>query len=95
MEEIPFWVWLVVSGIVFSAYMTIRTNREERELELWEAEQEGERYMERIRREREKKNNSPRDPTPGEKMVIKKRPDSNPAVFVQIGCNIIFPFYHH
>ena len=55
MEEIPFWVWLVVSGIVFSAYMTIRTNREERELELWEAEQEGERYMERIRREREKK----------------------------------------
>jgi len=51
----PFWVWLVVLGILFSAYMTIRTNREEREIELKEAEQEGEIYLERIREEREKR----------------------------------------
>lgn len=51
----PFWVWLVVLGILFSAYMTIRTNREEREMELKEAEQEGEIYLERIREEREKR----------------------------------------
>ena len=49
----PFWVWLVVLGILL-VYMTIRTNREEREMELKEAEQEGEIYLERIREEREK-----------------------------------------
>ncbi|MFS8651987.1 MAG: sporulation YhaL family protein [Caldibacillus sp.] len=26
---VPWWVYLIVAGIVFSAYMTIRTSREE------------------------------------------------------------------
>ncbi|MCU9612516.1 sporulation YhaL family protein [Caldibacillus lycopersici] len=51
----PFWIWLVVIGIVISAYMTIRTNREEKELELKEAEQEGNIYLERMIEEKEKR----------------------------------------
>lgn len=53
--DVPFWIWLVVAGIVFSAYMTIRTNREEKEMELKEAEMEGEIYIERMEREKERR----------------------------------------
>lgn len=52
---LPFWVYLVVIGIVFSAYMTIRATREEREIELKQIEQDGEIYMERLQEEREKR----------------------------------------
>ena len=52
---VPFWIWLVVAGIVISAYMTIRTNREEKEMELREAEQEGDIYIKRMEEEREKR----------------------------------------
>lgn len=52
---VPFWIWLVVAGIVISGYMTIRTNREEREMELREAEQEGQIYLKRIEEEKEKR----------------------------------------
>lgn len=51
----PLWVWLVVLGIVFSAYMTLRANKEEMENELKEAELEGEIIMERIEKEKEKR----------------------------------------
>lgn len=52
---VPFWIWLVVAGIVISAYMTIRTNREEKEMELREAEQEGDIYIKRMEEEMEKR----------------------------------------
>ncbi len=52
---VPFWIWLVVGGIVISAYMTIRTNREEKEMELREAEQEGYIYIKRMEEEKEKR----------------------------------------
>lgn len=51
----PWWVYLVVAGIVFSAYMTIRTSREEYERERREAEENGRIYMERIKEEKEKR----------------------------------------
>lgn len=51
----PFYIWLVVAGIVFSAYMTIRANREEREQELQEAELEGQLILERIEEDKEKR----------------------------------------
>lgn len=51
----PFWIWLVVAGIVISAYMTIRTHREEQEKELQEAELEGAIYIERMEKEKEKR----------------------------------------
>jgi rRNA processing protein Gar1 len=53
--DVPFWIWLVVAGIVFSAYMTIRTNREEKEIEMKEPEMEGAIYIERMEREKEKR----------------------------------------
>lgn len=52
---VPFWIWLVVAGIVVSAYMTIRTNWEEKEMELREAEQEGDIYIKRMEEEKEKR----------------------------------------
>ncbi|WAA13008.1 sporulation YhaL family protein [Fervidibacillus halotolerans] len=53
--DFPFWLWLVIVGIFFSAYMTIRTNKEEREMERKLAEKEGEVYLERIKKERERR----------------------------------------
>lgn len=52
---VPLWIWLVVAGIVISAYMTIRTNREEKEMEIKEAEQEGAIYLQRMEEERQKR----------------------------------------
>ncbi|WP_062352256.1 sporulation YhaL family protein [Bacillus kwashiorkori] len=51
----PFWIYLIVAGILFSAYMTIRTSKEEKELEMMEAEQEGNIILERMKEEREKR----------------------------------------
>ena len=52
---IPIWVYAVVVGIVFSAYMAIRTGREERMLEQEDIEKEGEVYLTRLEREKERR----------------------------------------
>ncbi|MFP5110844.1 sporulation YhaL family protein [Bacillaceae bacterium C204] len=52
---IPIWVYAVVVGIVISALMALKTGREERQLEMENIEQEGEIYMKRLEREREKR----------------------------------------
>lgn len=51
----PWWMLLIVIGIVFSAYMTLRSAKEEKEVEEAIIEKEGQVYMERIQEEREKK----------------------------------------
>jgi hypothetical protein len=51
----PWWMLLIVIGICFSAYMTLRTAKEEKEVENAIIEKEGQVYMERIQEEREKK----------------------------------------
>jgi hypothetical protein len=53
---IPVWVYFVVSGILFSAYMAIKTGKEERQLELQAIEREGEFYMQRLEQEKEQRN---------------------------------------
>lgn len=53
--DLPFWVYLIVVGIFFSAYMTVKTAKEERELELEWIEKEGEIYMERMEAEKERR----------------------------------------
>ncbi len=53
--DIPFWIYFVVAGIILSAYMVIRTGREERQMEEEIIEREGEIYMERLEKEREDK----------------------------------------
>ncbi|AIM17359.1 MULTISPECIES: sporulation YhaL family protein [Neobacillus] len=49
---IPFWIYAVVAGIIVSAWMAIKTGREERKLEMEEIEREGEIYMKRMEKEK-------------------------------------------
>lgn len=51
----PWWMLLVVIGICFSAYMTLRTAKEDKEIETVIIEKEGQVYMDRIQEEREKR----------------------------------------
>lgn len=53
--DVPFWIYFIVAGIIISAYMAVKTGREEREREQREIEKEGEIYIERIEKEKEKK----------------------------------------
>ncbi|MDF0726902.1 sporulation YhaL family protein [Cytobacillus sp. S13-E01] len=53
MFAVPWWVYLVISGIIFSAYMTIRTARNEREIDNSYLEQEGQVYIERMNSEKQ------------------------------------------
>jgi len=50
--DAPWWIYLVIMGIIFSAYMMVRTAKEEQEIDQVFIEKEGEVYMERIREER-------------------------------------------
>lgn len=52
---IPIWVYAVVVGIVVSALMAIKTGREERLLEMENIEKEGEIYITRLEREKERR----------------------------------------
>lgn len=51
----PLWVWFVFIGIIVSAIMAIRTARQERIMENTWIEEEGQKYMERMRIEKEKR----------------------------------------
>jgi hypothetical protein len=52
---IPIWVYFVAAGIIISAFMAIKTGREERKLEQEMIEREGQIYMERIEKEKEQR----------------------------------------
>lgn len=52
---IPLWVYAVVAGIFFSAFMTIKTSRAEKKIDEEFIEQEGQIYIERMEKERELK----------------------------------------
>lgn len=51
----PLWIWFVFIGIVVSAVMSIRTARQERLIENTWIEEEGQKYMERMRIEQEQR----------------------------------------
>ncbi|WP_338470525.1 sporulation YhaL family protein [Niallia sp. XMNu-256] len=53
--DVPFWMYLVVMGIVFSAFMVYKTGKEEKQIEDEIIEREGEVYMKRLEQEREEK----------------------------------------
>ncbi|MBM4764160.1 sporulation YhaL family protein [Bacillus sp. B15-48] len=55
---VPIWVLAVAAGIIVSAVMAIKAGKEEREVELEIIEREGEVYMERLAKEREKRQGS-------------------------------------
>jgi len=52
---VPFWVYFILVGIAISAYMVIKTSREEQRLEMEQAEKEGQIYLERLKKERDRK----------------------------------------
>ncbi len=56
--DIPFWVYFVVMGIISSAYMVVRTGKEEKLIEEEIIEREGDIYMKRLEQEREGKRES-------------------------------------
>ncbi len=51
----PWWIYLALIGVVFSAYMIVRTSKEERQVEESYIEKEGEIFIERMNTEREAK----------------------------------------
>lgn len=53
--DMPLWIWFVFIGIIVSAIMSIRTARQERQIENTWIEEEGQKYMERMRIEQEKR----------------------------------------
>jgi hypothetical protein len=52
---IPIWVYAVLVGIMISAYMAVRTGKEEKKHEMEIIEREGEIYMKRLEDEKEKR----------------------------------------
>ncbi|MBM7647617.1 hypothetical protein JOC78_000538 [Bacillus ectoiniformans] len=54
----PIWMYFVVAGIFFSAFMTVKTSSAERRAEQEYIEQEGDIYMQRLAKEREERNNT-------------------------------------
>jgi hypothetical protein len=56
--DIPFWIYFVVMGIITSAYMVVRTGKEEKLIEEELIEREGDIYMQRLEQEREGKKES-------------------------------------
>jgi hypothetical protein len=57
---IPIWVFAVLVGIMISAYMAVKTGKEERKLELESIEREGEIYMKRLEKEKDSRDNHER-----------------------------------
>ncbi|RFU62110.1 sporulation YhaL family protein [Peribacillus glennii] len=51
----PIWIWLVLAGIIVSAVMTVRTAKQERKEDELYIEQEGQKYIDRMNEEKEKK----------------------------------------
>lgn len=49
---IPLWIYFAFAGIIISAYMVIKTGKEERRIEKESIELEGKVYMDRLERER-------------------------------------------
>ncbi|NMD72036.1 SigE-dependent sporulation protein [Bacillus sp. DNRA2] len=52
---IPIWVYFVVAGIMISAFMAVKTGREERKFEQEMIEREGDIYMQRLEMEKEQR----------------------------------------
>jgi len=56
LETLPWWIYLVIIGIVLSGYMVLYTSKKEQEMDNEFIEKEGEVYMKRLEEEREKRN---------------------------------------
>ena len=55
METLPWWVYVVIVGIIVSGYMVLYTSKKEQDLDQEFIEREGNVYMQRIQEERERR----------------------------------------
>ncbi|MET1177501.1 sporulation YhaL family protein [Peribacillus simplex] len=53
--DMPIWIWFVFIGIIVSAVMAIWTARQERLIDDAWIEKEGQKYIERMEEERERR----------------------------------------
>ncbi|MCR2821082.1 sporulation YhaL family protein [Lederbergia panacisoli] len=53
--SLPIWVYIVILGIFTSAFMAIKTAKEDKELETEWIEKEGQVYIERMEKEKEQR----------------------------------------
>ncbi|MCP8968204.1 sporulation YhaL family protein [Ectobacillus ponti] len=63
MELLPWWVYLVIVGIIISGYMVLYTSKKEQEIDQEFIEREGDVYMKRLQQERERRNHEKNDST--------------------------------
>jgi len=54
--SLPIWIYFVIAGIVISAFMAVKTAKEDRDQEMEWIEKEGEEYIDRMREEKERRN---------------------------------------
>ncbi len=54
--EVPIWVLFVAAGIITSAFMAIKTGKEEHREEMEMIQREGQVFMERLEKEKETRN---------------------------------------
>ena len=57
MVSVPFWIYIVLAGIIISAIMTIKTTKEEQQIEQEFIEKEGEVYIKRMHQEMQRRKN--------------------------------------
>lgn len=55
MLSLPFWMYIVILGIFISGFMVLYTSKQERDLDEAFIEKEGEIYLQRIKEERERR----------------------------------------
>ncbi len=55
-ETLPWWIYLVIIGIIVSGYMVLYTSKKEQDMDNEFIEKEGEVYMKRLEEERERRN---------------------------------------
>ncbi|MCY8071170.1 sporulation protein YhaL [Bacillus inaquosorum] len=57
----PWWVYLCIVGIIFSAYKLVAAAKEEEKVDQSFIEKEGQIYMERMEKERERRSSQQHD----------------------------------
>jgi hypothetical protein len=53
--DLPIWIYFVIAGVLISAFMAIKTSKEDRDHEMEWIEKEGEVYMNRLEEEKERR----------------------------------------
>lgn len=55
MLAIPWWIYFILAGVIFSGYMMMKTMKEDYDVEQEFIEQEGQVYIDRIQQERKRR----------------------------------------